>query len=253
MFSVTRSALLALTTGVSIAFASAAHAAIVSVTGSGAFSTVGDSVNGVFDLGTETVDYTLTLNNISGIGRVEWNGENGSPISPDPGFSFGAGIPSLTDTWTVTFNFSQAVSTDWFQGNPSRGTQNQGASQFSLNAIGSSVIPVILDPDDQLRNESTSPGMATFRISDNPGGGSTAFGGTVSISNASWQIIGVSSSQIQLTWTAQGTTQTSRESIAIDGSTFATSDSTAVPEPLTVLGSLVALGGGIVLKLRQKS
>ncbi len=82
---------------------SAANAAIVSATGSGTLVNVNDSISGTFDLGTDTVDYTLTLNNISGIPGVSWNGASNADGSPNSGLSFNAGIPELTPIYIYYF------------------------------------------------------------------------------------------------------------------------------------------------------
>ncbi len=71
---------------------SAANAAIVSVIGSGTLVNVNDSISGTFDLGTDTVDYTLTLNNISGIPSVNWNGTSNAEGSPNPGLNFNKNV-----------------------------------------------------------------------------------------------------------------------------------------------------------------
>ena len=91
------------------------HAAILSLTGSGELHNSGDSISGVIELDSGLVDYTLTLSNINGLGRIGWNGGRNSDIDPNPGLTVGTGTPTLGDTMTVTFKFSEKVNFNWLQ------------------------------------------------------------------------------------------------------------------------------------------
>ncbi len=156
-----------------------------------------------------------------------------------------SGIPTLSDTFTVTFDFSQAIIADWVQSvNAVGSTQNQGASSWSLVWTDANSSPSISDPDDQLQDELTGLGTADFRISTNPGVGNTTNGGTVVNSQASWLVEGVASSQLQVTWSAVNTTRTNTENIAILGDSVEVAEVTAVPEPASIIGllSIGALG-----------
>ncbi|MGK7880086.1 MAG: hypothetical protein AB4060_08300 [Crocosphaera sp.] len=187
----------------------------------------------------------MTLNNISGIPGVNWNGTGNAEGSPNPGLNFNAAVPTLSDTFTVTLDFSQTITADWLQTvNQLGGFENQGASSWSLVWTYANSSPSISDPDDQLQDESTGIGTADFRISTNPGVGSTAAGGTVSNSQASWSVEGVASSQVQLTWSAVATTSTNQEFITILGDSVEVAEVTSVPEPASIIG-LLSIGAAL--------
>ncbi len=131
--------------------------------------------------------------------------------------------------------------------------QNQGASSWNLSWTDATSSPSISDPDDQLQDESTGIGTANFRISTNPGVGTTASGGTVFNSQASWLVEGVASSQLQLTWSAVATTLTNEEFITMSGESVEVAEVTPVPEPASIIGLLTIGALGLGLKGKKKA
>ena len=229
----------------------AAPVSAFSVSGSGTLSNVGDSISGVFDLGAETVDYTLTLNNISGVSEIGWNGALRSEQSPNPGFIFHSGAPSVTDTWTATLSFSKAITADWAQGvSPQWDFWNGHMSKFNLAWADATSAPDIFDPNAQLQEETTNIGSAEFRMSDSPGVGLPQYK-AVPTSMASWSVQGVASSEITLTWSATNATLANWEGIAMVGDSIAVADVQDVPEPMAIVGSLFAFGLCSVMKKRD--
>ena len=234
--------------------ATAANAVLTSVNGSGSLINIGDTIPGQFVHDTGSVDYTLTLNNINGISSVNWNGAGSAEGGNNPGFQFNAGgSPSLSDTWTATLAFSEPVIFDWQQtvNLVSGNAQNNGASQFGLAWTGATSNPTILDPDDQLQNELTGVGSADFRISTNPGVGSSDSGGIVFNSNASWSVEGFAASEVELTWSAVATTNTNNEWITINGDSFDTV-STSVPFEFSPAMGLFLVGGVVGIDRLKK-
>ncbi len=209
------------------------HAALVSTTGTGTLTNVGDTIGGVmtFDGGV-AVDYVLELTAATDLEReIEWNDEGRAQPN---GLSWRDGSGS----WALELSLSQAVNLVFEQsGRPN--LANEPFSRWTINWDTAGATSIV-DPDDQLDDPATStdPGTTTHSSI-----------GRLFNGDASWNIFGPDAMTYEILW--QNTTGGSIGSDAI-GFSAQLSTASAIPIPGALL--LFSSGIGVLLlgRLRRQ-
>lgn len=218
------SSLAAVAAGALFTIFSHANAALISTTGTGTLTNVGDTIMGVmtFDGGL-MVDYELELTAATSLNQpIEWNGI-GRALPNGLSWRDGSG------SWALELSLSQAVNLVFEQG----GLLSLANEPFSLWTINWDTpgATSVVDPDNQL-NATTGPGTTTH---SHPGG--RLFNNV-----ASWNIFGPDAMTYNILWE-----NTTGGGIGTDAIGFSSALSSASPIPIP--GALLLFSSGLAVLL----